>query len=132
MARYAGQHQGAYDASAVQDIINCDALQGPITLLTGTADAINPHVPGNYVITSTSANAITLAAPTAGVDDGVSLSFVVDSISLAHTITATSLFANGTALKTTCTPAQFKGAGILLRAYNGIWHVISAINAPLT
>ena len=132
MAKFVGQHVGSYDASAAQDIINSDCLQGPITVLTGTADVINPHVSGNYIINSTSADAIVLTAPTAGVDDGLQICFAVQSVSLAHTITATSLFAAGVALKTTCTPAQFAGAGIVLRAYNGLWHVISAVAAPLT
>jgi hypothetical protein len=132
MARAVGTHTGAFDAGAAQDVVDTDALQGPIKILTGTADAINPHVSGNYIIQSASANAITLGAPTAGVDDGLSISIAVDSTSLAHTITATALIANGTALKTTVTPAQFKGAGIVLRAFNGVWHVISAMAAPIT
>lgn len=132
MSRFAGQHQGSYDQSAVQDIVNGDAFQGPITVLTGTADAINPHVAGNYIINSSSADAITLAAPTAGVDDGLSIAIYVQSVSLAHTITATSLFAAGVALKSTCTPAQFAGAGVSLRAYNGLWHVIGVTVAPFS
>jgi hypothetical protein len=67
---------------------------------------------------------MTLAAPTAGVDDGLSIAVYSDSTQ-AHTITATSLFAAGVALKTTATFAAFRGAGLQLRAYNGVWQVIA-------
>lgn len=123
---------GSYSADAQADLIDTDCFQQQIQSLQGTTDAINPHVSGNYVIQSTVADAITLAAPTAGTDDGVTIAIYVDSITLAHTITATALLANGTALKTTATPAQFKGAGMTLRAFNGVWHVISVTACPLT
>jgi hypothetical protein len=128
-ARNAG---GAYDAGGAQpDIIDGDSLQGPIIVLTGTTDAINPHVSGNYIIKTGSADAITLGAPTAGVDDNLSINIWSDTAQ-AHTVTATSLFANGTALKTTATFAAFRGAGMTLRAYNGVWQVLAASNVPLT
>jgi hypothetical protein len=130
MAR-ALQSQGAVTGDVIQQIVDGDSLQGSITLLTGTADAINPHVSGNYMVKTGSADAMTLAAPTAGTDDNLSISVFSDTL-FAHTITATSLFANGTALKTTCTFGAFKGAGIILRAFNGVWQVISQTTAPLT
>jgi hypothetical protein len=124
-------NQGAVTGDYIQQNIDCDAFSGPITLLTGTADAINPHISGNYVIKTGSADAMTLAAPTAGVDDNLSIQVWSDTL-FAHTITATSLFANGTALKTTATFAAFRGAGISLRAFNGVWQVVGATNCPLT
>jgi hypothetical protein len=116
-------HVGSYERASQQDIIDGDSFEGPIIVLSGTADAINPHVAGNYIVNTGSADAMTLAAPTAGVDDGLSINVYSDSTQ-AHTITATSLFANGTALKTTATFAAFRGAGVNLRAYNGVWQVI--------
>ena len=124
-------NQGAFTGDVIQQIYDGDALQAPITFLTGTADAINPHVSANYIVKSGSANAMTLTAPTVGTDDNLSISIFSDTL-FAHTITATSLFANGTALKTTCTFGAFKGAGIILRAFNGVWQVISQTTAPLT
>lgn len=131
MARQVGLHSGAFAQDAQQDIIDGDALQGPITLLTGSADAINPHVSGNYIVKTAGVDAMTLAAPTAGVDDNLSIAIFSDTTN-AHTVTATALFANGTALKTTCTFGAFKGAGIVLRAFNGVWQVVSQTTAPLT
>ena len=114
---------GAYTQDTQQDIIDGDSLQGPIVLLSGTTDALNPHLSGNYIIKTGSADAITLAAPTAGVDDNLTINVWSDTL-FAHTITATTLFANGTALKTTATFAAFRGAGVTLRAFNGVWQVI--------
>jgi len=124
-------NQGAVDGSLLQQVYDGDALQGPITLLTGTADAINPHVSGNYIVKTGSADAMTLGAPTPGTDDNLSIAIYSDTL-FAHTITATSLFANGTALKTTCTFGAFRGAGIVLRAFNGVWQVMAQTTAPLT
>lgn len=123
---------GSYSQDCQQDLMDADCFQAQIISLQGTADALNPHVPGNYVIQSAAANAVTLTAPTAGADDGVTIAIYVDSTGLAHTLTATALLANGTALKTTATPAQFKGAGLVLRAFNGVWHVVSVTACPLT
>lgn len=123
---------GAYSQDCQQDLADCDCFQSQIISLQGTADVLNPHISGNYIIQSSAANAVTLTAPTAGADDGVTIALYVDSITLAHTLTATALLANGTALKTTATPAQFKGAGLTLRAFNGVWQVISVTACPLT
>ena len=132
MARGIGNHAGgAYTTDSQQDIIDGDAFEGPITQLTGSADAINPHASGNYVVKTAGVDAMTLAAPTVGTDDGLSISVYSDTTN-AHTITATSLLANGTALKTTATFAAFRGAGVTLRAFNGVWQVIGNTAVTLT
>jgi hypothetical protein len=122
---------GAYTQDSQQDIIDGDSLQGGITLLTGTTDAINPHIAGNYIIDTGSADAITLTAPTAEVDDNLSINIWSDT-NFAHVVTATALFANGTALKTTATFAAFRGAGMTLRAVDGVWHVIASSGVTFT
>lgn len=115
---------GAYSQDGQQDLIDADAFQGAVTQLSGTTDAINPHVSGNYMIKTGSADAITLGAPTAGLDDNLSIGIYSDT-AFAHTVTLPSaLFAPGTALKTVCTFPAFRGAGITLRAFNGVWQVI--------
>ena len=121
-ARNAG---GAYTADAQQDIIDTDSFEGGIVVLTGTTDAINPHVAGNYIIdTPGGIDAITLGAPTPEVDDGLSINIWSDS-NFAHTITCPSaIIAAGVALKTVITLAAFKGAGVSLRAIDGNWHII--------
>ena len=116
--------QGAVTGDVIQQLSDGDALQGLPILLTGTADVINPHVSGNYIIKTAGVDAMTLKAPTVGVDDNLSIAIFSDTL-FAHTVTATSLFANGTALKTTATWPAFRGAGIILRAFNGVWHVLN-------
>lgn len=99
------------------------SLNWPGINLTGTADAINPAVPGFYVIKTGSADAMTLAAPPASAEGNI-IQIWSDTL-FAHTLTATTLLANGTALKTTATFPAFRGAGLILRACNGVWHVLS-------
>jgi hypothetical protein len=117
---------GAYTQDSQQDLVDGDSLQGPLTILNGLADAINPHVPGNYIIDSAAADLITLGAPTAEVDDNLSINIWSDA-AFVHTITApTAIFANGTALATVVTFKAFKGSGLSLRAIDGNWHVLAS------
>jgi hypothetical protein len=120
-ARNAG---GVYSQDGQQDIIDGDSFQGPETLLSGTTDAIVNHVAGNYIIKTAGVDAITLFAPTAGIDDGLSINIWSDTAN-AHTVTLPSaVFASGKAQSTVATFAAFRGAGISLRAFNGVWQVI--------
>lgn len=98
-------------------------LVWPGTFLTGTADAISPSVPGFYVIKTAAADLMTLAAPPASAEGNI-IQIWSDTL-FAHTLTATTLLANGTALKTTATWPAFRGAGLILRACNGVYHVLS-------
>lgn len=124
MPRGLGNHAaGALTQDQIQDIIDADSFEGPITNFTGTADAINPHVAGNYVVKTGSADLMTLTAPTAVVDDGLVIN-IWSATAFAHTITATSLIAAGVAAKTTITFPAFAGAGVTLRAINGLWHLV--------
>lgn len=102
----------------------------PATFLSGSADAINPAVPGFYEVKTAGVDAMTLAAPPASAEGNIIT--VVSDTANAHTITATSLFAGGTALKSTATFPAFRGASITLRASNGVWEVLSAGNANTT
>lgn len=94
--------------------------------LAGAADAINPHVPANYVVTKAGVDAMTLAAPTAGVDDGLEIT-ITSGTANAHTLTATGLLNTGSASVNVATFAAFAGAGLTLMAYNGKWNVIAAV-----
>ena len=118
---------GAYSADAQQDIIDCDPQQGPITLLTGTTDILNPQAGGNYIVNTGSADLTTLGAPRAGLDDGVTIVFHSNT-AFAHKITCpTTLILNGAAsAKTSATLAAFAGAMITLRAFNGNWLVLAS------
>lgn len=87
--------------------------------------AVSPHQPAWYVITDAGVAALTLAAPTATVDDGVILVFTSNTAE-AHTITATGLLQTGTASVNVATFAAEAGASLTLMAYQGKWNVISS------
>ena len=122
---------GAYDTGARNDIRDTDCFQDGLTQLSGTTDALassaNKVNTYNYVVTTGSADAITAAAPRAGLDDGLSMAIFSDT-AFAHTITfSTACVANGAAaLRTVITFAAFRGAGVILRAFNGTWQVVGA------
>jgi hypothetical protein len=95
----------------------------PAIFLQGLTDAIPAGVAGVYVIKSAAADLMTLAAPTAAQEGNV-IEIWSDAL-FAHTLTATSLLANGTALKTTATWPAFRGAGLVLTVRNLVYHVNS-------
>lgn len=81
---------------------------------------------GNYVITKAGVFAGTLAAPTAGVQDGTVIR-ISSTTANAHTITATGLLQTGTASVNVATFAAQAGAGLTLQAYNGKWIVLASV-----
>lgn len=98
---------------------------GPFVPIAASG-AINPHLPGRYVITKAGVAALTLAAPTPGTDDGVMIE-VISSTANAHTLTATGLLKTGSASVNEATYAAFAGANLILQAYQGAWYVSSMI-----
>lgn len=109
-------------------------MAGPFILLTASG-AVNPHVPARYIITKAGVAALTLAAPTAGADDGVLLEFTSTTAN-AHTITTPAAGdiqdGNTSAHNTVLTFNADKGASCLLCAYQGVWYVQSEIGCSLT
>ena len=99
------------------------AVVKPAIFLAGLADAIPAGVAAIYVIKSAAADLMTLAAPTLAQEGNVIE--IWSDAAFAHTLTATSLLANGTALKTTATWPAFRGAGLILCARNLVYHVMS-------
>ena len=96
----------------------------PIVLSGGT-DAINPHTPATYVVTTVGVDAMTLAAPTVTTDDGVVIKVTL-STNAAHTITCTGgTLRPGTAAVTTVNFASFRGSSIELMAWQGNWYVMA-------
>jgi hypothetical protein len=87
--------------------------------------AIPPHTPAVYVITKAGVLADTLAAPTAGTDDGVIIR-IASSTANAHTVTATGLLQTGSAFVNVATFNAQAGASLELMAYNAKWIVLSA------
>lgn len=87
--------------------------------------AIDPHTPGRYCITKGSACALTLGAPIAGLEDGLTITVYSDT-AFAHTITATGLFADGAGHVNLCTFAAQIGAQAVMLARNGKWYADGA------
>jgi hypothetical protein len=82
--------------------------------------AINPRLPGFYVITKAGIAAMTLAAPTSGVDDGLEIE-VSSNTAFAHSITATGLLLTASAAVNSVTFPAFAGSTVFLTAYQGKW-----------
>lgn len=95
----------------------------PALLAIDGAIAVRPSA--TYSITKGSAAALTLAAPTTGTDDGVTIT-VTSNSAFAHVITATGLINGGTAAVNTATFAAFKGASITFYALSAKWNVLSS------
>jgi hypothetical protein len=106
------------------------ALNYPAINLTGSADAINPNIPGIYEVKTAGVDAMTLAAPPAAAEGNIII--IVSDTANAHTLTATSLLAGGTALKSLATFPAFRGASLTLRASNGVWQVLSSGNGNVS
>jgi predicted RecA/RadA family phage recombinase len=93
-------------------------------IVVSASGAINPHASATYVITKAGVAALTLAAPTATTDDGVTITFTSNTAN-AHTVTATGLYQTGAATVNLATLAAFAGAGFTIYAYQGKWNVIA-------
>lgn len=86
------------------------AVDGPITVKRGTV-----------YITKGSAAALTLAAPTPGVDDDARLA-IISTTAFAHTVTQTTPgFNAGSTASDIATFGTAIGNSIELKAYNGVW-----------
>jgi hypothetical protein len=109
-------------------------LAGPFVPLSASG-AVNPHMPNRYIITKATAAALTLAAPTAGADDGVALQFI-STTAAAHTVTTPAAGniqdGNTSGHNTVMTFNADKGAGFTCVAYNGIWYVTDEVGCSLT
>jgi hypothetical protein len=115
-----------YPGVLSQDAIN-KMLGGPFTLV-GASGAMDPHSAARYMITkSTAIAAMTLAAPTAGADDGMNIE-ILSSTAFAHTITATGLLVDGAGHVNTATFPAAGGGALDLVAYNGKWYVVNSQN----
>lgn len=98
-------------------------LKNPVNILS-VDGAIPAHASGFYVITKGSAIALTLAAPTATMDDGIEI-VITSSTAFAHVITATGLLKTGASTVNTATCSAFAGASVTFKAYQGLWYVLS-------
>lgn len=102
-----------------------DPTQIDVTVYTADGAIAPVTLGGLHILSKTSAIAATLAAPTAGSDDGVQL-ILTAGTAFAHVVTATGLIQDGVTggAKNTWTSAAFVGSSLHLIAYNGKWHVV--------
>lgn len=105
-------------------------LGGPLNVL-GASGAVDPHTASRYIITKAGIAALTLAAPTAGADDGMSLQFISTTAD-AHTLTATGLFVDGAGHQNVATWSANAGGVLELVAYNGLWYVVTTQNVTMS
>lgn len=99
---------------------------GPQVQQLLTTNAALGVVTGKYLITKAGVLADTLAAPTAGSQDGIIIQ-ISSTTANAHTLTATGLFQCGTASVNLATFAAQAGAGLVIMSYNGKWIVLSSV-----
>jgi hypothetical protein len=114
-----------YPGALTQDAIN-KLLGGPLVAIPASG-AIDPHTAQRYMITKAGLAAMTLAAPTAGVDDGLAIQ-ILSSTAFAHTITATGLLVDGAAHVNQAALPAAGGGAIDLVAYQGKWYVENSQN----
>ena len=120
-----------------------DAVTGPIgqytsapmgepIILSGASYTVSAHQAAVYVMTYAGAEAITLGAPTAGVDDFKVITFIGGS-AYAHVITSTGNLLTGTTSKTgVLTFSAVAGSSCQLMAYQGKWILLSNQTVTLT
>jgi hypothetical protein len=111
-------------------VLSGDAIQklgGAALVLVPASQSLDPHTANRYMITKGSIAALTLAAPTAGADDGLQIE-VTSSTAFAHTLTATGLLVDGAGHVNSATFPAAGGGAIDLTAYNGKWYVINSQN----
>jgi hypothetical protein len=106
---------------AVQYSLNANGgFQVPAQALSASG-AVNPRLPGFYVITKAGVAAITLTAPTAGTDDGLEIE-IASNTANAHTVNVgAGNLLNGAGANAQVAFPAFAGAGIYLTAYQGKW-----------
>jgi len=110
-------------ATALQDVSNNISADGPINAGTGQAPC------GSMFITKGSAAALTLVAPAAGTDDGMTVT-IVSTTAFAHAVTTPPGIINGA--NATLTFGAAVANLIVLRAFNGLWYVLANTGVVIT
>ncbi len=97
----------------------------------GAANGAIATVNGTVMLTKAGVAAMTLAAPTAGVDDGKILRIVAATAN-AHTVTQASPgFNSAGGSGDVGTFGGAIGDNLVVLAYNGVWHVVSKVNVTI-
>lgn len=107
----------------VQYSLNANGGLQVVAQPIAASGAINPRLPGFFVITKAGIAAMTLAAPTAGTDDGLEIE-VSSNTAFAHSFTsAGNLLLSTTGVNSSITMPAFAGATVYFTAYQGKWIV---------
>lgn len=110
----------------------------PTPLVTLAANGALAIASGNYeLVTKAGVIALTLAAPTAGIDDGKVITISANNGAYADTLTATGLLqtGGGSSPYTTATfgaTTAYNGATLTLKALGGYWFVVSSTGVAFT
>lgn len=116
-------------AASITGAASVGGLKLPVEL--GAANGAIASTSGVVMLTKAGVAAMTLAAPTAGTDDGKVL-HIVAATANAHTVTQTSPgFNNGGAASDVATFGGAIGDNLVVVAYNGRWHVLALRNVTL-
>ena len=134
-----GQAFERYQANSNVDIIQVVGPGGNVLLaLTAnggvqvvpqpisSSGAVNPFLPGTYVIVKNGVASLTFGAPMAGADDGNEI-VITSTTANQHTLTATGLLQTGSSSVNTATFAAQPGAGLTLMAYQGKWYIMASV-----
>lgn len=106
-------------------------IKPPIIEVTADGAITVPAVDTKYVITKAGVAAMTIANPTAGTHDGITLTFTSATAS-AHTLTrATTGFNDAGTSGDVATWGGAKGDGLQITAWNGKWYVNYLRNVTL-
>ena len=103
----------------------------PSFVTLSASGAIPPHVAHEYMITKAGVAALTLTAPTATTDDGLTIT-VVSSTAYQHTITTSALFVTGTANVNVFTFPTSAGGSLTIQAYQGKWYPVCYVAGSFT
>lgn len=107
------------------------ALIAPLPVVLASADGAITIKHGIVAITKAGVCALTLAAPTAGVDDGKTL--IIDATTAAaHTLTISGGLRGAGSGADVGTFGGAIGDGIMLYARNGAWYPVPGTNTNVT
>lgn len=118
-------NQGVFTPDAIQKLL------GAALVAIGASGAIDPHTANRYMITKAGVAALTLAAPTAGADDGLLIE-INSATANAHTVTATGLYEDGAGHVNLATFPANIGGYLNLMAYQGKWYVLGVQNVTMS
>lgn len=115
-------------AASITGAASVGGLKLPVEL--GAANGAIASTSGVVMLTKAGVAAMTLAAPTAGTDDGKVL-HIVAATANAHTVTHTAGFGAGGALLDVATFGGAVGDNMTIVAYGGKWYVLNLLNVTL-